>query len=419
MLGVSLLRFQEEAHLSPRSSTFAPWVSLSKHPSEKSAAPVSSADAAAAIAREMVASQSRLGLKAPTLLTIYPDLYCQQRCDFCFLTQSDKGIHSITRSTALPAQPWQRLLREAKELGVAGISLLGGEPTLYPGLGDIIETCSELGLSLGITSNGLRVPAPIVDLLRESPTTMLCLSLESTSPELHKLHTGVDNRPVIKTMRMLHDEGIDYNVNTIGLGQSYEDLCGIADLCAELGARVWFFNLYYTKELHPRSFPGYEWYGEMDARLREYTSRKRSDLAYQMFGCQLYWSRPPSDLLRPSAATEYNRLIRGCAAGINQLEILPDGTALPCMQMDLETFECGNVFDLGLHQVWSQSPVLNELRKKLVTDHSTCGQCSFVERCRGGCPERQRVTMEAVGESIDHLCPHLPTEVSVRLERQR
>ena len=95
---------------------------------------------------------------------------------------------------------------------------LGGSTTLYPGLGDIIETCSELGLSLtGITSNGLRVPAPIVDLLRESPTTMLCLSLESTSPELHKLHTGVDNRPVIKTMRMLHDEGIDYNVNTIGL----------------------------------------------------------------------------------------------------------------------------------------------------------------------------------------------------------
>ena len=54
----------------PGGSAFVPAVEhlrtmgvLVETPSEKSAAPVSSADAAAAIAREMVASQSRLGLR--------------------------------------------------------------------------------------------------------------------------------------------------------------------------------------------------------------------------------------------------------------------------------------------------------------------------------------------------------------------
>jgi len=406
----------------PGGAAFAPEVAmltsmgvLVKTVVANSQTPITEAQASRKIADEIGHSRRRTGLKAPTLLTIYPDLFCQQRCSFCFLTQSDKGDHGITVSTALEPEPWLQLLRQAKELGVAGISLLGGEPTLYRGLPAIIRECQELELSLGITSNGLSVPKEVRELLKESESTMMCFSLESMDPAIHKRHTGVDNRVVLKTMDAFHRDGITFNVNTVGLGQSYEDLCAIADACGSYEARVWFLNLYYAKEMHPRAFPGYSWYGEMDTQLRAYTGSSHPNLQYQMFGCQLYWTQPEERLAQPSSATEYNKAISGCAAGINQLEILPDGTALPCMQMDLETYNCGNVFVSGLEEVWYEAEVLTHLRQKLISDHSACGVCPFAERCRGGCPERQRIAESEKGERVDHMCPHLPDDVTLRL----
>jgi KxxxW cyclic peptide radical SAM maturase len=343
----------------------------------------------------------RRGLKAPTTLTLYPSMQCQQKCNFCFLSKAAKNNQSLP-----DVSHWLDLIREAKELGVSSIALLGGEPTLYPGLTSIIKVCQEVDVNLGITSNGIHVPPAAIEAVRDHHNTMFCFSLVSLNSERHRRHTGVSNRHVIDTICSFGEEQIPFNVNTIGIGQSLQELKDLADFCANKGARVWFLNMYFLKGRMPDLFPGLPWYTRVNAVIEEYVRAHYGDrLAYQMFGCQLYWTYPNEQIKRGPASTHYNQMIRGCAAGINQLEVLPDGTALPCIQMDPNDFACGNVFRDGLKAVWTRSPLLEILRCKEPPANDLCRQCDWLVTCNGGCRARRHLTLKSFGEDMDLRCP--------------
>ena len=355
------------------------------------------------IAKELSVARSRSCLKAPTSLTIYPEMRCQQDCAFCFLSSSVKKMNANRNF-----EYWTNLIREAKGMGVSSISVLGGEPTLYPYLTDIIKVAQEENINIGITSNGLCVADDLIRIVHGHPHSLFCFSLESLNPEIHHRYTGVDNDKVLNTIRCFHEAGIPFNVNTVGMGQSLDELKSIVDFCVCHGAIVWFLNLYYWQKASPKEFPGLYWYARTDKALRQYIDRNhRGRIRYQMFGCQLYWTYDQSRLRRGSKLTNYNHMISGCAAGINQLEILPDGTALPCIQMDAKAFDCGNVFDKGLEIIWNDSNVLNKLRANKSPANSYCAACDWYPSCKGGCKARREYSKRKYDIDIDPRCPRL------------
>lgn len=348
---------------------------------------------------EYAEARTRDNLRAPTTLTLYPDMRCQQSCCFCFL-----GENKDSKIGSRNVDAWLRLIEEAKELGVSSIALLGGEPTLYAGLTDIIRKCRELNINLGITSNGLKVSPKLMDLLSIDQNVLICFSLESMSSELHERYTGIGNEHVIRTIKRFSSAGIPFNVNTVGLGQELCDLEGVADFCADNGAKVWFVNLYYTKGERPPEFPGFSWYAKTDAHLRAYVASQHPRMSYQMFGCQLYWTYPEEQLKKGMTETTYNRLIAGCAAGQNQLEIWPDGEAVPCMQMGRDHFGCGNVFELGLREVWNNAAPLKALRAASGAPNEVCAGCDWFPTCQGGCAERRRQAKASFDVPMDPRC---------------
>jgi len=69
---------------------------------------------------------------------------CQLNCPYCY-----------SRSGAeMPVGEWQALVEELAPLA-RQLTLGGGEPLLYDGLGDIVETIHRLGLPVSLTTNGL------------------------------------------------------------------------------------------------------------------------------------------------------------------------------------------------------------------------------------------------------------------------
>lgn len=351
------------------------------------------------IIEELKKSSKRACLKAPTTLTLYCTMHCQQNCSFCFLDSVLKKKKVVSK----PEQ-WVKLIAQAKEIGVTSIAILGGEPTCYPDLDKIIRCADRFDINLALTSNGIHIPKKVIKALCETKNALICLSLQSLTSPIHKNSTGITNTAVLKSIEILRKNKIRFNVNTIGLGQSDDELKAIADYCAKQGAEVWFLNLLYQKHSRSKLHPGLKWYTRTNQMLKEYIKHNYAGkLSYQLFGCQLYWTYTREEIEARAYPTIYNNLLSGCSAGAYNLEILPDGSALPCINLSYPEYCCGNVFEQGLEEVWEKSQILNKIRHSVYL-HPNCISCNLKEICRGGCLARRAMPFESKC-GMDPLCP--------------
>jgi radical S-adenosyl methionine domain-containing protein 2 len=75
---------------------------------------------------------------------------CDARCDFCFATFRDvRG--RLTTADAL------RVIDELRAVGGQKITFAGGEPTLHPDIGEIVEHAKKVGFVTGVVTNGSRL----------------------------------------------------------------------------------------------------------------------------------------------------------------------------------------------------------------------------------------------------------------------
>lgn len=84
-------------------------------------------------------------------INLIPTYRCNTKCRFCFLGSSHhkKGV---------PLEKLKKKLRKAKRLRIHSVDLTGGEPTVYPGLPQLIAYAKRLGYKdIGIITNGLRL----------------------------------------------------------------------------------------------------------------------------------------------------------------------------------------------------------------------------------------------------------------------
>src|SRR5881398_3281619 len=77
---------------------------------------------------------------------------CNFRCVYCM---PEEGMQWLKRDTILTFDEIERVARVAVDLGIEEVRLTGGEPTLRPGLPELVERVSRLPLrSLSLTTNG-------------------------------------------------------------------------------------------------------------------------------------------------------------------------------------------------------------------------------------------------------------------------
>lgn len=71
---------------------------------------------------------------------------CNRSCEFCLSKSDSSYIHPIISH--------ENILLRLKEIGVEKIAYAGGEPTLHPAIGDIVQVGNRLGFSQVLTTNG-------------------------------------------------------------------------------------------------------------------------------------------------------------------------------------------------------------------------------------------------------------------------
>jgi MoaA/NifB/PqqE/SkfB family radical SAM enzyme len=70
---------------------------------------------------------------------------CQLACTHCYAESGPGGSHG-----SMTVADWERVVTEARDLGVEAVQFIGGEPTLYPGLGRLIRYSLQSGLRVDV-----------------------------------------------------------------------------------------------------------------------------------------------------------------------------------------------------------------------------------------------------------------------------
>ncbi|MGH3937478.1 MAG: radical SAM protein, partial [Pseudonocardiaceae bacterium] len=111
---------------------------------------------------------------------------CQLQCVHCYAESGPGGTHgTMTR------WDWVRVLDQADGLDVEMVQFIGGEPTLYPWLADLVEYALGCGLQVEVFSNLVHVSDELWEVFSR-PGVSLATSYYSDDPNQH---AAVTTRP--------------------------------------------------------------------------------------------------------------------------------------------------------------------------------------------------------------------------------
>lgn len=301
------------------------------------------------------------------------------QCSHCYL---DAGGRE-ERNEELDTESCLRVVDELAALNPGLLLVLtGGEPLLRPDLDQIAAQAASRGMLVVIGTNGHLLDGARARHLVDAGVAGVGISLDGHVPGPHDRLRGVPGawKRAVDAMRAARAAGLQVVVQSTVTKENHERLAEIAGLACAEGARA--FNLYFlvctgrAEEFSDLSPAEYEQVC-VEIRRLEQTYEGRMMVSPK---CAPHFRRVLIDREGPSAAMRAFGV--GCPAGTDYLRVGPRGEVTPCPYLPTEI---GQVGALPLAQLWQDSPVLNELRKRELSGQ--CGECGLRRSC-GGCRAR-------------------------------
>ena len=178
-------------------------------------------------------------------LEIYPGYSCSRSCRFCFVSREDR----IQYARHMPLRKLCETVYKAYQGGTRSLSVLGGEPTLYDNLLELLAFARRIGyLSTVLFSNGFRLSdKEYVKKLADVRVRAVHLNLPSHEAEAFDYLTRSKNGlgKAIKAIENLTEYKIPVTAVCVINRHNYRKLPEYADFCMRHG--VSFFMLHYTK----------------------------------------------------------------------------------------------------------------------------------------------------------------------------
>jgi MoaA/NifB/PqqE/SkfB family radical SAM enzyme len=109
------------------------------------------------------------------LAHIIPMRRCNLACGYC--NEYDKV------SDPVPFETMQQRLNKLRELGVEVIIISGGEPTLHPKLDEIITHARNLGMMVGLITNGYYLTKERIERLNNAGLDYMQISVDNVTPD--------------------------------------------------------------------------------------------------------------------------------------------------------------------------------------------------------------------------------------------
>lgn len=173
-------------------------------------------------------------------------LKCPHSCLFCYYSYWDGGDSQFTglrKSSMRDTESCVEIVREIARNGLNHIDITGGEPTIHPGLVDIVAEATNQGvatrcITLGQFLDRKYENTTLLNGLLDAGLTDLLFSFHAADPASYKEACGGSLDKLFGAMDVLDDRGFQYGCNTVIMERNRKQLPEIAKMAVSRGIYV-------------------------------------------------------------------------------------------------------------------------------------------------------------------------------------
>lgn len=322
-------------------------------------------------------------LEIPRMITFMLTNTCCTKCCYCYADTTTKVSKPLQTGRIL------ELIREAKQVGLFNVNLIGGEVFLHKDWDIILKEILANGFSPDSLSTKVPITKSILNKLKNTGySKILQLSIDTLSQELASQTLQVADRYVDKIkngIELLENSPYYYRVETV-LTKSTATIENIQNLYC-----------YFSRKKHIK-----QW----EIRVAMFSNNKDAenfisiksdrttlDAVYAYIEKQLLpdaafiISTPRKELATKYFSAEAGSSSfkgAGCSALNEHFFILPDGKATICEQLYWNPqFIIGDVSSSNLLDVWHSERAMQlvNLKQQDIQQKSACSKCKLYEDC--------------------------------------
>lgn len=337
-------------------------------------------------------SEAVLPPPAPPLALLAELTYrCPLRCGYC-----SNPVDLSRWGDELDTCTWQRVIREAAEIGVLQLHLSGGEPLLRPDLAALVRTAREAGLYTNLITSAYGLDDARLTELADAGLDHVQVSFQDTQAERGDPIAGaVVHETKLRAARSVKAHGLALSINVVIHRGNAERVPEIVALAESLGAeRLELANAqYHGWALRNRDalLPSREALERGAALAAEARARLRGrmDVIYVLPD---YYTDAP----------------KPCMGGWARkfLTVAPDGTALPCPGAHALPLAFESVRARPLGVIWREGPAFEAFRGTEWMKEP-CASCDQRDKDYGGC-RCQAFALTGDMRAADPACAKAP-----------
>lgn len=285
--------------------------------------------------------------KAPVSVVIELLTQCNLKCEHCYLpAHTDSGLSFETV---------KKLLYSLRDLGIASVSITGGEVFLREDIFDIIELARSLHMRVFILSNATLLDKHKIERLSKLYISAFSTTIFSMDSKIHDAITGCSGSlaTVLANLEMLREAKIPVHVKTPIMKKNVYDFREIQKYCQENG-----FEYFVSPQIFPK--------------LDGDTSPKNLRISNQELATIF-------DEVDAVSRTDYLHVNDvPCNALCYSFAIDCRGDVYPCNAF---SFKVGNIYQNTLEYIWYESDRMKFIQSIRNKDLKLCVACKYKEFC--------------------------------------
>lgn len=319
------------------------------------------------------------GVPPLTSLYLYIAGTCNLACRHCWITPTFQPDGKSDKFIKL--EYVEKVIAEAKPLGLRSVKLTGGEPTLHPQFRQLVTMIAEAGLDIIVESNGLLIDANLAKFMRNKRVCFISISLDGANAETHealRLVEGSFQRAIDGIGALVSAGFRPQMICTLHRG-NVSQIEDIVKLAESLGCGSIKFN--HIQDIGR----GGRFFKEQGLGVSEIINLYRY-IEHEVQPKSKIYIHYDIPYAFYSIRTLMKESIKRCTVH-NILGMLSSGELSLCgIGVTVPEMVFGHIALDSLHQVWCEASSLLELRAKVPGQfEGICGRCIHKNICMGEC----------------------------------
>jgi len=279
------------------------------------------------------------------------------------------------------------------------VTLSGGEPFAWRGLFELIDGITANRMRYAILSNGTLIDDTLLNRFetgkRRPRLNYIQVSIDGSRAEIHDRNRPGSFARALRGLKRLRARGFPVQVRTTISRHNIDDLENIARLLLEeIGLASFSTNeaaplgTGCTNRAETALTPADQKkaMAVIDRLLARYPGRLQAQAGPQA-KLKAYREMEHARRTGEKAADWKMGFLSGCGCVFNRIDVLHDGTIVPCCM--LPRLVLGNITRDSLGEIWRDHPTLQMLRERrniAMREVEGCRDCEWNAICNGSCP---------------------------------